>query len=241
MNGIELALRFSFVVNKLGYCGPHRAYKQFLRFTQGDSSREDMQQVLARFEGLLPYLRAIADKHNKHWTDHDVVEAYWIGNTLLDVFKTDDLKSIINTLATRGLPKRLAAELNSRIPEGCVPHHNFNVMFVGVGNLTRSVHVTLQNMDNCRTSWGTVQDISNNTLTVRTQPLAIQDKKLVLGKHVTKKVTYAPELLSTVRVGNIVALHWNFAPVLLTTHQLSNLKKYTTRILSVVNTTHNWV
>jgi len=232
MNGHELCIQFSYITNVLQYCGPQcsEAFKQYLR---EKNNKEAVEEAFKKFEGLYPYLTAIAKKHNKHFLDYDVVEAYWIGNKLLDAFTDDDVKDIIRLLMTRGLPKSIGEELITKMPTGFVPHHAFNVFYVGVGRITSSVDVTLQNMDNCRPSWGKVLEILPDKLLVQTQPLVKKDK-IELGEEETKTIIYHKEFLQP-KIGDIVALHWGFACAVLTEDQVKRLEHYTNKILALTH------
>ncbi len=166
MQGFELALRFSYITNMLRYCGPVEANEQFLEYVEKHDNEEQVMKMLQRFEGLPPYLSAIGKKHGKQMFDYDVVEAYWMGNALLDSFSDDDMKQIIEGLVQRGLPGSIGEDRIAKLPSGMVPCHACNVMYVGVGMLTGSVETTVQNMDNCRISWGKVLEIIDDKLLV---------------------------------------------------------------------------
>src|SRR3989338_10707502 len=159
MKGIELAARFSYITNSLRFCGPEEASKQFLQYLDKRNNEKKVKDSLLKFEGLYPYLSTIAEKNNKDIFDYEVVEAYWIGNKLLDNITDEDNKKIIRKLMQRGLPKSIGLDLIKNLPSGLVPHHNFNVMYVGVGRLTGSVETNLQNMDNYRISYGKVLEV----------------------------------------------------------------------------------
>ncbi len=236
MDGIELALRFSYIVNKLRYCGPPEASGQFLRYLDKKDNAKDIEASLDRFEGLHPYLSAIAKKAGKRMTDYEVVEAYWLGNDLLDQFNDEDMKDIIRSLLQRGLLKSIGDKLIASLPSGLVPHHNFNVFYVGVGALTGSVETNLQNMDNCRVSWGKVaQVMPGGLLAVQTNPLEKQEGRIVLGDEETRTAMFLQKMIPDVKKGDYVALHWGFASMILTETQLENLKKYTRTVLDAVN------
>ncbi|MFH1072122.1 MAG: DUF6390 family protein, partial [Nanoarchaeota archaeon] len=217
MNGIELASRFSFITNQLHFCGPGTAAKEFLQYMKKKDNTENVRRALQRFEGLYPYLSTIAEKLGKDFLDYDVVEAYWIGNKHLEQFNDDDMKKIIKKLISRGLPKSIGEKLIAHLPYGFFPHHDFNVFYVGVGRTTGSVETTLQNMNNCRTSWGKILEIHGTQLIVASQSVLQQKGKYVLGKEETKTAVFIPEFLPKIKRGDIVALHWGFAPVVLTT------------------------
>ncbi|MBR9699165.1 hypothetical protein GOV09_01770 [Candidatus Woesearchaeota archaeon] len=233
MKGIELCLRFSYITNKLRFCGPEEAQKHFLTYLENKDNTSEVEDSLEKFEGLWPYLHAIASKHGLDEFDYKVIEAYWIGNELLDSFSDDDMKNIVVALMKRGLPKSIGESVISKMPSGFFPHHNFNVFYVGVGNITGAVEATLQNMDNCRVGWGEVVEVGDS-LIVKTQSLK-KDEKFFLSEEETKNIVYLKEMLPTVKKGDIVALHWGFAPYILTSEQLENLKRYNQKIIDVLN------
>jgi len=236
MDGYELALRFSYITNLLRFCGPDGASSQFIRYLKKKDNSKEVEESLRRFEGLYPYLSAIASKSSRQFTDYEVVEAYWIGNPLLELFGDEDIRLIIKSLMQRGLPSSIGQRLLRDIPHGFVPHHNFNVFYVGVGNTTGSVETTLSNMDNCRISWGSVIERSGDTLFVNVPSLKKSDESYCLGESETKTVVFLPEMIGHVKKGDIVALHWGFAAMILNENQLNNLKRYTLSIFDVLNT-----
>ena len=234
MNGIELALRMSYITNALHFCGPEESNEVFLNYVAGKKDEEKVCSCLKRFEGLYPYLSAIAKKHNKDFLDYDVVEAYWFGNSLLDAFTLEDMKAVIEKLVSRGLPSSIAERCIHKLKPGMVPHHNFNVLHVGVGKVTGSVPTTLTNMDNCRTSVGTVLEVlPSNHLLVKATTLKSENGKIVQVED-TKTATYLPDMLGSVKKNNLVALHWGFAAIILTRQQAEAIDTYTKRLLEVV-------
>ncbi len=235
MDGIELAIRFSYITNILRFCGPEKAKEEFLRYIEKKDNQEQVTETLKKFESLYPYLSIIAKKSGKKLFDKEVTEAYWIGNELLESFTDDDMKLVIMELVNRGLPKSWADSLVQKLPNRFVPHHNFNVFYVGVGMTTQSVETNLLNMDNCRTGWGRVLEVMKDRLVVASRRLKQKGSRIFLAKEENMTITYLPALLAGVKKGDMVALHWGFAPMILDERQLSNLEKYTQRILDVVN------
>jgi hypothetical protein len=238
MDGTSLAIRFSYMPNFLRYCGPKEANKDFLHYLTRPNSKiaAAVENDLKRFEGLYPYLSAIAAKSGKKFTHHEVIEAYWIGNDLLDNFNSNDMKKIINALVKRGLPAAVAEERLKKLPKGMFPHHNFNVCYIGVGQTTGAVPTTLENMNNCMINSGIVSKVGKGKLTVEKRLLQSTNRKLKLSSSTTKAtVSYLPQMLPKIKVGDVVALHWDLASVKLTKKQASNLNKYTERILEAVN------
>ncbi|MFH1590578.1 MAG: DUF6390 family protein [archaeon] len=234
MDGIELNARLSFVTNQLRFCGPQGATTTFLTYIRDHKDKQKSKGLIDRFEGVPPYLHLIADKHGLDPFDAKVAEAYWIGNELLDGFSDDDMRRLIDMLVSRGLPKSLGSALKDKLPPGMMPHHNFNVLFVGVGALTGSVETTLPNMDNCRISWGRVAEVMKAALLLSARPLKEVDGRIVVGEEETRTAVYIPEMLPDVKVGDAVALHWGFSPMLLSADQAVMLDRYTDRILDAL-------
>ncbi len=234
MNGVDLALRMSYITNALHFCGPEESNRAFLDYVAGKKDEENVRSCLKRFEGLYPYLSAIAKKHSRDFLDYEVVEAYWFGNALLDAFTLEDMKLIIEKLVSRGLPKSIAERCIHKLRPGMVPHHNFNVLHVGVGKVTGSVPTTLTNMDNCRTSYGKVLEVlPSSHLLVDTTALKSENGKIVQVTD-TKTAAYLPDMLGLVKKNDLVALHWGFAAAILTKQQAEAIDSYTKRLLGLV-------
>lgn len=237
MDGTDLASRFSYITNSLRFCGPKEACGQFLKYANKKDGKiaDDIKASIKKFEGLYPYLSAIAEKNGKDFLDYEVVEAYWIGNGLLENFSDEDIKQIIGKLMHRGLPKSIGESLIKNLPHGFAPHHNFNVFYVGVGRTSGTVETNLQNMDNCRISWGKVAEVHGADLIVKTQSLKNENGKFFFSEDETKTAVYLKEMLPKIKKEDMVALHWGFACCVLDENQLSNLKKYSERIMDIMN------
>ncbi len=235
MKGVQLAARFSIATNRLKYCGPADAEPALFRTIVKGKDLPDSREALLRFEALEPYLTAIAAKHGRDPLDHDVVEAYWIGNELLDDFTREDFRGVLDTLAQRGLPRKMADAFAAHLPERPLPHHVFHVAYVGVGNVTGHVKTTLPNMEACRPAWARVLRVSGTELEVEKPILAYDGVRLQVGAPIREKVAYDRLVLPDVKEGDHVALHWNWPAVVLSARQLDHLKHYTERSLASAN------
>lgn len=235
MQGVQLAARFSIATNRLKYCGPADAEPALFRTIVEAKDVETSRAALLRFEALEPYLTAIAAKHGLDPLDPAVVEAYWIGNELLDDFTRDDFRGILETLAHRGLPRSMADALAAHLPQRPLPHHVFHVAYVGVGNVTGHVKTTLPNMEACRPAWARVLRVSKGTLDLEKPALVYVRGKLAVGEAVPEQVAYDARVLPKVRKGDHVALHWNWPSLVLEDGQLASLRQYTERSLTAAN------
>jgi hypothetical protein len=226
--GHELAARYSFITNKLRYCGPHDSYIRFLQYInkKDDGLKKEIRESIERFEGLYPYIFHIAKKHNKDFLDYDVVESYWIGNSLLDSCSEDDLRKIIMHLSERGLPRSYAKKLCNNIPTGMIPHHSFNVIYVGVGKVTGSVPTNIENINNCLIRPGEVVEIRENTALIKHTPYSSDNNRILKSESVIEEFDYLP-LLTELQKGDTVSVHWKLVVDKLTAEQKYSLEKYT--------------
>jgi hypothetical protein len=240
MEPINLIIKYSFITNKLRYCGPHDSYLDFLRYLK-DPSKELKNKIIEeikRFEGLYPYLKLIAEKTNKNEFSQEVGEAYWLGNNLLNEFDDLDLKKLIFDLTKRGLPKSYAEKLTEAIPKGMLPHHSFNVIYVGVGKITGSVGFNIENINNCLIRPAEIIEIREKSVIANHRPYIFENNKLVLASSIKSKFDYMPEFLK-IKKGDIISVHWNFAVDKLTQEQLDNLINYTNVNVDALNNNIN--
>ena len=235
MEGVRLAARFSLATNRLKYCGPADAEPSLYRVIVEGTDVGPARRALEWFEAVVPYVRAIAAKHDLDPFDVRVIEAYWIGNELLDPFDREDFARLLGDLTRRGLPRSFADVLLPRLPEHPIPHHAFHVAFVGVGQVTGHVETTLPNMEACRPALAHVVEKDSGTLTVEHPVLGAPGGQLALGSPVRERVPYDPRILPTVRTGDSVVLHWSWPAHVLEERQARNLEAYTARSLEAAN------
>jgi hypothetical protein len=241
MDGIPLAARFSLQTSRLKYCGPGDAPPLLYRAIVEGTGLPEAGRALLQFEALEPYLSAIARKHGMSPLDRDVVEAYWLGNRLLDDFTRKDFAGILEGFVRRGLPRVFADRLASRLPENPIPHHTFHVAFVGVGVVTGRVPTTLENIEKCRPSWGRVFDVGEGVLSVSRPGLVLDGDRPRLGPARDAVVEYDPAILRGVEPGDSVALHWGWPAKVLEPEELANLEKYTRIALDATPSPALWV
>ncbi len=235
MDGVALCARFSLATNRLEYCGPREAAPiLYAAITEG-KGRSRARDQLARFEALYPYLKAIGSRHGLDPFDERVVEAYWIGNPLLDAFGPEEFLGILDALVQRGLSASAARRLREHLPAHPLPHHAFHVFFVGVGEVTGHVPTTLANMESCRVARGEVVGVEGSTLSLQVCPLEHDGPRLLSGLGAPRRLPYDPAILPGVRPGDPVALHWNHPALLLSPAQAGALERYTARSLDAAN------
>jgi len=235
MDGVQLGARFSIATNRLQYCGPADAEPALFRAITSESGPPEAARALSAFEALMPYLEAIAEKHHRDPFDFRVVEAYWVGNDLLDAFDRTDFERLLVALTRRGLPSSTARRLAERLPPNPLPHHVFHVAFVGVGAVTGHVPTTLKNMEACRPAWAEVTGASDELLRIRGPALVARPGGFELGPEVDREVRYDPRVVIDPRPGDSVAVHWGWPALRLAPEQRAALEKYSRRSLDQAN------
>jgi len=240
-SGPKLAALYGLIPNELGFCGPRQHLLR--KFIKGKITATQILPVLKQFEAAYSYYQLIAQK-NKIKTgpfNKKVVEAYWIGNELLDKITADDLRELIIEKFSRPglLSKETAIAKAKRIPASAKPHHSSHVLILGsiTGRVNFEGDTKLK--DVCRVSWGKIikkSKIKNqkSKITVEYQPLA-GNKKIILGKPIKKEIIWDKNLIPKIKIGDWVSFHWNHAIQILTTSDVANLQKYTLNTLKTLN------
>ncbi len=235
LSGAELFARYAYPPNELGYCGPDDASVLLDRGSERDIARHARQ-----FEGAWPYLEIIAAAAQiADPMDHRVVEAYWIGNELLDHVEVRDMYASLRERYSTRLSPKLMALVANKAPEGARAHHSFHVFDVWrtAEHLDGDVLLTL---DNCRISWGTVQAVEGADVIVERRPIVMHEGKLVLGEARSERVTRLIEgkgFVATVVPGDMVSIHWGWVCEVLTPRQQANLARFTDHHVRLANQT----
>jgi Family of unknown function (DUF6390) len=244
LDGVLTFARFAYPPNELGYCGPN-ATAELLERVGAGAAGPDLRTIASQFAGAWPYLELIAAANRiDDPLDQRVVEAYWIGNRLLE---NVDAHLFADSLADRFFPQlrrdrdrdRLLAPLGA----GAVPHHGFHVfgVYPWVG-LLREGHVAdpLRVLDRWRVRWGCVESVEAGTVTVtvRSRPLVWDGRRLELGETRIESALTSRDghyLAAGLQPGDACALHWDWVCQPLTPGQLKALRYYTRRQLAAVN------
>lgn len=236
--GALLAARFSFMPNRLGYCGPEEN-RAMLEYLADDHSDLGLQQILARFAGAFPYYSFIAAANGIPDPFHvSVIEAYWIGNALLERVEAADLWRHLEERFGKRFPARSLRSVLGQVPAGARPHHNFHVFSMPVRTGHQEVRHSLETMDECRISWGRVVADHGETLLVERRPLRLRGDDIILGMPEPRSVLRRFDgrtFLTEAAPGDIVAMHWGCACQRLVPRQLHNLVRYTRHHLAIAN------
>lgn len=242
MDGLLRCSRYAFGPNRLHYCGPD-ANQELFSYLDHEIADAGLAQLLKGFQTMYPYLRLIADANNiRDAFDEQVVEAYWIGNELLDHVQIQ--KFYTHLRDEQRLGKRMGWEtvnvLGEKIVHGAVPHHSFHVLEVWRRTGHQGNEVTLESMDSCRISWGKVTKVDGPNVELATEVLILQDGKLALGPTTNKKIVRslgAEPDIESLQPGQIITIHWGVPCEVITTAQAAELKRRTLSHLRFANET----
>jgi len=242
MDGILRCSRYAFGPNRLHYCGPDKNSEIKAYINEG-AKDAGLEHLISKFQTLYPYLKYIARTNNiKDPFDGRVVEAYWLGNNMLE--KIDQKSFYRHLLEDHKIKHKMGGKsftiVEDKIGKGAVPHHSFHVFNVWKRTGHDDREHTLESMDECRVSWGKVIEIDGPFVTVSTEPLLYTDKKLFIGTPIKRKLVRRLEAeydIEQITVGNFVSIHWGVICEVITEEQILNLKKYTLRNLTLANQT----
>ena len=241
-SGPALFASYAYPPNSLGYCGPDDPEALLGMATDRTPPDRDMRHLAAQFAGAWPYLELISGCNGiPDPLDRRVVDAYWVGNALLE--------RVPGQALWRSLDQRFRARAGSRfelmaapVPLGCAPHHSFHVFCVypWLGLLKAGMeNPALTVLDRCRIRWGTVESLCGDQVIVRNRVLEFSGSKLCLGPEVNECVSRSLDGVGFVEdlvPGDTVSMHWDWVCERLGPDRVACLKRWTAHNLAAVNT-----
>ncbi len=237
-SGLLAFIRYGFMPNHLGYCGGNDQDVLFEHAVAGKADR-GLAPLLAKFTGAVPYLCTIAAANGIiDPFDRRVVDAYWLGNDLLDTVEASELGRSLEERFGRQLTGRLREEVLRKPPAGARPHHLFHVL--DVYRRLEAKEIGMAAMENCRISWARVKSVEPAALMVERQPLIERDGRLELGSVAVERVLRTLEgqgFTDAVAVGDWVSVHWGWACEVLDEARLAGLRRWSDHHLRLANQT----
>lgn len=238
--GALLFARFAFPPNALGLCGAD-APRELLEHVDARESDGGLAELARTFDGAWPYLELIAASNDiDDPLDARVVEAYWLGNELLDRVRPEALVRHVDD-RFHGRLGRAAEHVAGAVAAGAVPHHSFHVFAVypWIGLLREGVvGEPLRVLDRCRITPAVVASVGEETAEVVLRPLLWHSGALALDGPTRRNVRWRLDglsLLARPEPGDRVALHWDVICAALTPRQERELARATQRALRAVN------
>ncbi|HYM65669.1 MAG TPA: DUF6390 family protein [Patescibacteria group bacterium] len=243
LKGALLFGRYAFPPNRLGYCGPDDNQALLEQVSQGRPDR-GLVELERRFEGAYPYLCLIAEANAiRDPFDSRVVEAYWIGNELLERVEAGPFHDSLSTRFRSRMKSSEFGWLERKLELAAQPHHNFHVFDVYVrAGLMRNerADIAVETMDSCRISWGRVAAVEGAALVVERPQLVLAGGKLALSEPRVVRAERQVDghgFVDGVKAGDTVSIHWSWACDVLDAGALTRLRRATDRSLALANLT----
>ena len=168
-----------------------------------------------------------------------MVEAYWIGNSLLENISQHTYLAFLNELLcfrqkTDSKNYQLTGE--KILTYAIHPHHSFHVFNIFKQHAKRFAPPVTHTMDQCRIGWGKI--VNKDPLLVQTKPLVVKNRTLILGEPIIKeiKLDYQGKRFIRKTSGKSwISFHWGFACDIFTKQQVQNLEYYTQKSIDFFN------
>lgn len=238
--GPLLFARYAYPPNALGLCGADDT-RTLLEYGAAGASDGGLAELARTFDGAWPYLRLIADANRvADPLDPRVVEAYWVGNELLDAVTPAVLARHVED-RFRGRIGRSWTAVVDAVAAGAVPHHAFHVFAVypWLGLLrTGAVDEPLHVLESCRVTPALVERVDGDTIRALARPLSWTGTSLELGSWAPREVRWRSDGLALVapRAGDWISVHWDFACDRLAPGAAATLDRANRRALAAANT-----
>ena len=236
--------KYAYAPNLLHYCGPKETEAIFENIVE--VKNKNFEKLLLQFNGAVPYLQLIASANNiRDIFDLKVVEAYWLGNDLLKKVPSMSLYHSIKDRFKKRVKIKEWDKIAAKPIMGAKPFHAFHVFdigrLIGLINLGQSQKI-LETMDKCRIGWGKIKHInlsdggeklSLGNSVVEYFPLQFDNLgKLKIGAKKDKKLYLLDQKL---KIGDDVAIHWDFVCDKVSLPQKRNLIFWTNYHLNLAN------
>ena len=240
LDGIMRCSRYSFGPNRLHYCGPD-SNRELRELMEEEGNNFEIANILKQFKTLFPYLNHIAHSNGiADPFDSKVVEAYWLGNDLLEAAEHKTLFDFL--VSSMHIKDKISGKkfswLEEKIKQGAAPHHSFHVLNVwqqeGHGDSLEDI----ERMWECLITSGKVVEVKGPEISVETEPLVFWGTKFALGEPVIKKIYRQLECeydIEQIKPGQIVSIHWSVPCEIITPIQAINLRKYTLQNIAFAN------
>ena len=233
--------RYAYPPNALGYCGPPDP-GALVAASSPSAGAGDLLSVARSFSGVWPYLELIAASNGiDDPLDSRVVAAYWVGNELLEGIPATALLDAIDKLPDSGLGD--GSLLYRAAVAGGLAHHSFHVFAVypwlallRLGKKEPALTV----LERCRIRWGMVERVEGAAVVVRSRPIGLEGRDLVLLDERSEQVRCIVDglgLVADLVPGDLVSLHWDWVCDRIGSEELARLENFTERSLRAVNST----
>jgi len=233
MDSIKLASIYLFNPKRINYQVEELPDRKLYDYILGKEKKSEAEKILKKSTAVMLFLELIARKNKKKAFDSDVIEAYFIGNELLDNVNFVDMKKMIEKdFVKLGLKVEIVKLLVKNLPKKAIPSFNFQIMHASI--LNKEIPM-LSNINDSRISFGRVIKLFDEKMLVAYNPLE-KSKIFSVKNPVKKEIIYDKEFLKDIKENDFVSIKQNFALQKLTKKQVDNVEKYTNKVIEALNT-----
>lgn len=231
IDALKKASLYSIPPNKLGYCGPVESWKVLNSFisNQDEQSAEEVKRSLTDFNALHPYLELIANANGLEPFDAEVIDAYWIGNQLLENVSYEETQKTILSFQHFGLPKSIAEKKASELSDGMLPHHSMHVLYINF--ISQKVEPIVKNLSSCIVQWAKVLDETSEAIRIKGIELFAESGELKIRE---KEKTIENPFDLQLQPKDLISVHWNNAIEKISEDELKRLEKYTKATIALL-------
>lgn len=242
-DGVARCARYAFGPNRLHLCGPTTASREVFDYVRTGAADGGLEHLLTQFRTLYPYLQTIARANRiRDPFDARVVEAYWVGNELLDaVTPQASFRHLVDVVELRKrLPAADADRVIAKLRQGARLHHSFHVLNLYRRTGNDPVAHTTETFANCLVTAGEVVSVDGPVFHVRTRPLVLNGHALAFGESIERRVVrrlWDDDLLADAVTGDFVTLHWDTPCEVISRTDAVRLHRMTERHVTLANQT----
>ncbi len=229
---LQFESRFSLPPNSLGYCGKKTAAYKFKKCILNGKC-DGVKSEINKFIVLNPYLELLKIVTSKQKFSYELIESYWIGNSLLKKAKPKDFLLLLKFFKKQGVPDFFIEELKEKLPKKFIPSHLFQVLHVGVGRASGSVPFNIKTINNCMIRWGKVQKISKNHAAINLNSLKVVGKGKYKLVKIKENVPFDNQIIKNLKISDNVAVHWNMVIKKLTKSEEEKINYWTKEVLKL--------
>lgn len=230
-SALQLESRFSLSPNSLGYCGKKSATAKF-KSCIANGECDGVKDELKNFIVLYPYLKTLSKIIKKPFYSYSVIESYWLGNDELKKAKQLDYLLLLENFKKQGVPDFFVDDLKLKKPKKFIPNHLFHVLHVGVGKASGAVPFNLETINNCMIRWGKVQSLTKKEAVVELN--SIKGSRVYSLTKNKERIPFNSRFTPELKVGDIVAVHWNMIVKALNIEEEKNLTFWTNKVLAEI-------
>ncbi|MEM4663120.1 MAG: DUF6390 family protein [Candidatus Diapherotrites archaeon] len=225
------ACKYAFVPNKLGYCGKSDFSKLCIDFIKNpkDTSIEQIVSHLKSFKAMYNYMSLIAKHNSLDVFSPEVIEAYWLGNSLLENVPASAVKELIKKGFTE-IPPEIRNKKAEFIKNGPLIQHSFHVLYVNF--LNPRLKPNIENMNMCLVKYGEVLETKANRIKVKSIKLyyALGELKLC------EKILFLENPFNcTLLPGKLVSTHWGAVIEKISKANVKNIKRALFKNIELTN------